>query len=74
MYLLSHESALKIKLHLTNFIYIELLTIANAKETISIDHHGTNTMFADCNFVIHTHQANASIVSALGYYINSLTE
>ena len=28
----------------------------------------------DCNFVIHTHQANASIVSALGYDINSLTE
>ena len=28
----------------------------------------------DCNFVIHTHQANASIVSALGYDITSLTE
>lgn len=28
----------------------------------------------DCNFVIHTHQANASIVSALGYDINSLSE
>lgn len=28
----------------------------------------------DCNFVIHTHQANASIVSALGYDINSLAE
>ncbi len=28
----------------------------------------------DCNFVIHTHQANASIISALGYDINSLAE
>lgn len=28
----------------------------------------------DCNFVIHTHQANASVVSALGYDIDSLTE
>ena len=28
----------------------------------------------DCNFVIHTHQANASIVSALGYDIDALTE
>lgn len=28
----------------------------------------------DVNFVIHTHQVNASIVSALGYDINSLSE
>ena len=28
----------------------------------------------DCNFVIHTHQANASIVSALGCDVTSLTE
>ena len=28
----------------------------------------------DCNFVIHTHQANASIVSALGYDINHLSD
>lgn len=28
----------------------------------------------DANFVIHTHQVNASVVSALGYDINSLSE
>ncbi len=27
----------------------------------------------ECNFVIHTHQANASIVSVLGYDINNIT-
>lgn len=42
----------------------------NAKDTISIDHHGTNTMFANCNFVNPESPAASQVLFSIFQFLN----